>query len=234
MKQRTRLTPTLTSAVILLVFSLLGLSGCATEDNQPPVETAAAATRSAATTIKTISLPAEDMELRTSDLPGRQLAVQKCTICHSVDYINYQPPGRNLEQWTAEVAKMQHSYGAPLSPEDIPPIGAYLAVAYGSANADDADVLAASQVTEPAAVNDVQGLLTSNACLGCHAIDSKLVGPSFREVAEHYIADEQAQDTLATNIRQGGVGKWGQIPMPPMTNLSAAQAEQIAAFVLEQ
>jgi|GEM_PF-213023 len=235
MKNRIGLAPILTPLAIgLLIFWLIGLTGCTGEERQSPVELPESASPAAATTIRTIVLPAEDLELRESGLPGRQLALQKCTICHSVDYIHYQPPDQSLASWTAEVEKMHHSYGAPLSPADIAPIGAYLAVAYGSANGDDADVLAASQVTKQAAVNDVQSLLSSNACLGCHAIDGKLVGPSFREIAEHYKADPQAQVTVAANIRNGGTGKWGQIPMPPMTNLSEAQAQQLAVFVLEQ
>ena len=49
--------------------------------------------------------------LRASDLPGYAIALQKCGICHSADYISFQPPGMDLAQWTAEMTKMQHSYG---------------------------------------------------------------------------------------------------------------------------
>ncbi len=183
-----------------------------------------------------IVLPVEDVEFRDSTLAGRQLAEQKCTICHSVDYIHYQPPGMDLEQWTGEVAKMHHSYGAPLSESDIKSIGAYLAVAYGSASETDEDVIAASTVPvrEDAAVDDVQALLASNICLSCHAIDRKVVGPAFQEVAASYAGDEQAQDKLIDSIRQGGTGKWGEIPMPPLPNLTDAQAEMLADFVLAQ
>ncbi len=57
-----------------------------------------------------ITLPTETATLRESTLPGYTLAQQKCSICHSVDYINYQPPGMDLEQWTAEMTKMQHHH----------------------------------------------------------------------------------------------------------------------------
>ena len=183
-----------------------------------------------------IVLPIEDVEFRDSNLAGRQLAEQKCTICHSVDYIHYQPPGMDLDQWTGEVAKMHHSYGAPLSESDIKSIGAYLAVAYGSASETDEDVIAASTapVREAAAVEDVQALLASNICLSCHAIDRKVVGPAFQEVAASYAGDDQAQDKLIDSIRQGGTGKWGEIPMPPLPNLTDAQARILADFVLAQ
>ena len=93
---------------------------------------------------KQITLPVETTELPESELPGYQLATQKCVMCHSVDYIRYQPPGMNQEQWTAEVAKMKRAYGAWLSEADIKSIGAYLAVVYGTAKATDSKVLAAS------------------------------------------------------------------------------------------
>ncbi len=187
-------------------------------------------------TVVKIVLPAEDVELRESTLPGRQLALQKCTICHSVDYIHYQPPGMNLEKWTGEVKKMHLSYGAPLSESDILSIGAYLAVSYGSADETDEDVLAASAVPvlEAAAVDDVQALLAANVCLSCHAIDTRVVGPSFQEVAASYADDEQAQDKVTDSIRQGGSGKWGAMLMPPLPMLTDEQARKLADFVLAQ
>jgi len=97
------------------------------------------------TAAKQIKLPAETATLPASILPGYRLATQQCVICHSVDYIRFQPPGMNQAQWTAEVAKMKHAYGAAwLSEADIKSIGAYLAVVYGSAKATDREILAVS------------------------------------------------------------------------------------------
>jgi mono/diheme cytochrome c family protein len=129
-----------------------------------------------------IELPADTSTLRESTLPGYTIALQKCGICHSADYISFQPPGMSLAQWTAEMSKMQHSYGAPLDEEEIGRLGAYLAVTYGSAKATDAD----------------------------------------------------ASAILAASIRQGGVGKWGQVPMPPMSGLSDTQLQAVVDFILEQ
>ena len=185
-----------------------------------------------------ITLPVETATLRESTLPGYTLAQQKCRICHSVDYIRFQPPDMNLEQWTSEMRKMQHSYGAPIDEQEIKSIAAYLAVAYGSAKASDADVIAAStprlssEPTSPDAAVDVDELLDANACLGCHAIDTKIVGPSFQEVAKKYVGDANAESQLSNSIKSGGAGKWGQIPMPAMSNLSEAQARALAAYIL--
>ena len=91
-----------------------------------------------------IKLPPETAKLRPSKLPGYALALKKCMICHSADYIDYEPPGMNQTQWTAEVAKIQHAFGAPISDDEVKQIGAYLAVMYGTAKANDTSVMAAS------------------------------------------------------------------------------------------
>lgn len=185
-----------------------------------------------------ITLPAETAILRESTLPGYTLAQQKCSICHSVDYISFQPPGMNLEQWTAEMTKMQHSYGAPIDEQEIKSIGAYLAVAYGSANASDADVIAASapkakpKETTAGVAIDVDALLNANACLGCHAIDTKIVGPAFRDIAAKYAGQANAESELSVSIKNGGAGKWGSMPMPPMSGLSDAQTNALAVYIL--
>lgn len=190
---------------------------------------------------KEITLPANVSTLRPSDLPGYAVAQQKCGICHSADYINYQAPGLSQAQWTAEAKKMQHAYGAPLDEQDIQSIGAYLAVAYGSAKATDASVLLASATAstatngvKPNAAIDVPALLNSNACLGCHALDKTVVGPAYQAVAKKYRGDPDAQAKVVDSIRHGGVGKWGNIPMPPMSTLTEAQAKALAAYVLKQ
>ena len=203
-------------------------------------------------------LPDETARLRPSTLPGAAIAAQKCSICHSADYVNYQPPGMGQAQWTAEVAKMQHAYGAPISDDEVKQIGAYLAVAYGSAKATDASVLALSASVAPSAampagtaaalekkpvagaataadqVINVQALLNANACLSCHAIAQKIVGPSYQDVAAKYKGDAQALSKLEVSIKKGSVGKWGQAPMPPFAALSDAQINALAEFVLKQ
>lgn len=183
-----------------------------------------------------IELPADAPMLRPSELPGYRLALQKCGICHSADYVSYQPPGMTLKQWTAETAKMAHTYGAPLGETDIRQIGAYLAVAYGSAKAKDVDVLAASSVPSPAtpsAVN-VQALLNANACLGCHGVKQKIVGPGYGDVARKYRGDAQALAKVAASIGGGSTGKWGAVAMPPYNTLKPDEIKALAEFVLAQ
>ncbi len=135
------------------------------------------------------------------------------------------------------MTKMQHSYGAPISDEEVKLIGAYLAVTYGSAKATDASVVALTAPGSAAAVQggsagDIQALLKSNGCLGCHSVDTKVVGPAFKDVAARYKSDPQAPAEIAARIRSGGSGLWGEVPMPPMAGLSETQADALAHYVL--
>ncbi|MGF6554200.1 cytochrome c551/c552 [Pseudomonas sp. S30_BP2TU TE3576] len=186
-----------------------------------------------------ITLPPETAAFKPSALPGYPLAQQKCSICHSADYINFQPPGMSLAQWTAEASKMQHVYGAPISDQDVSVIGAYLAVTYGSAQASDADVQAASNppAVQPPTVSVAKvasALLQDNSCLSCHAIDHKVVGPAYHDVAAKYKNDPQALARVMSSIEHGGSGKWGDVPMPPFAQLSSDDLKSLATFIMSQ
>ena len=71
-----------------------------------------------------------------------------------------------------------------------------------------------------------------NACLGCHAINKKIVGPSFESVAQKYQADSNAQAFLKNKIAKGGAGSWGVVPMPANTKLSDADLSLLASWIL--
>jgi cytochrome c len=75
-------------------------------------------------------------------------------------------------------------------------------------------------------------LAKSKNCLACHAVDKKLVGPAFKDVAARYTQKDVAQ--LAATIRKGGAGKWGPIPMPANPQVSEAEATALATWVLKQ
>lgn len=187
-----------------------------------------------------IKLPPETAAFKPSELPGYALAQQKCSTCHSADYINFQPPGMTLAQWTAEASKMQHVYGAPISDQDVSIIGAYLAVTYGSAKANDTEVQTASNPpaaqspATPVANVDAKALLQNNGCLACHAIDHKVVGPAYHDVAAKYGSDPQALTRITASIQQGSSGKWGEMPMPPFAQLSPEDLKTLATFILHQ
>lgn len=75
-------------------------------------------------------------------------------------------------------------------------------------------------------------LAKAKNCLACHAADKKVVGPSYKDVAAKYASDKDAANKLAKKIREGGVGAWGQVPMPANPQVSEAEARTLAAWVL--
>jgi cytochrome c len=85
-------------------------------------------------------------------------------------------------------------------------------------------------ITAPAMAD--QALATSKNCMACHAMDKKLVGPSYKDVAKKYAGQKDAADKLATKIVKGGSGVWGAIPMPANPQVNEADAKKLAAWVL--
>lgn len=91
-----------------------------------------------------------------------------------------------------------------------------------------AALLAAGAV--PAWAN--QQLAQKNACLACHAVDKKMVGPAFQEIAKKYAGQKGAEESIARSIKAGGSGKWGPVPMPAQSALSDADAKTLASWIL--
>ena len=88
----------------------------------------------------------------------------------------------------------------------------------------------ATIVSTPAFAN--ADLAQKKSCLACHAADKKLVGPSYKDVAAKYAGQKDAAAKLAEKIQKGGVGAWGQIPMPANPQVSAEEAKTLAAWVM--
>lgn len=75
-------------------------------------------------------------------------------------------------------------------------------------------------------------LAQRNACLACHAVDKKVLGPAYQDVATKYKGQKAAEATLISSIKKGGRGKWGPIPMPVQTALSDGDAKALAKWIL--
>ncbi|MEL4178762.1 c-type cytochrome [Roseateles sp. PN1] len=69
-------------------------------------------------------------------------------------------------------------------------------------------------------------------CMACHAVDKKLVGPAYKDVAAKYAKDKNAVATLSAKIIKGGSGVWGPVPMPANAQVNEAEAKQLATWVL--
>ncbi|UUX96926.1 c-type cytochrome [Aquabacterium sp. J223] len=94
-----------------------------------------------------------------------------------------------------------------------------------------AAALLAAVLASPAALASAE-LAQQKNCMACHAVDKKLVGPSYKDVAAKYAKDKTAVDKLSEKIVKGGAGVWGPVPMPPNPQVSAAEAKQLAQWVM--
>jgi cytochrome c len=77
-------------------------------------------------------------------------------------------------------------------------------------------------------------LAKKHNCLACHAVDKKVVGPSYKDVAAKYRGDKTAEAKLFDKVKKGGVGVWGQIPMPPNATVPDEDIKTLVKWVLSQ
>ncbi|WP_099796684.1 c-type cytochrome [Variovorax sp. 54] len=89
---------------------------------------------------------------------------------------------------------------------------------------------AAAQQPQPSPVD----LARKNACMACHGLVHKQVGPGFAQIADRYRNDATAPARLADKIRNGSVGTWGRVIMPRQSLVSEAEAQVLARWVLAQ
>ena len=94
-------------------------------------------------------------------------------------------------------------------------------------------MMAAAGIVMAGQAHADEALAKAKNCMACHAIDKKLVGPAYKDVAAKYKGDDKAPVMLAGKIKAGGKGTWGQIPMPP-NNVTPEEATKLAAWVLSQ
>ena len=85
-------------------------------------------------------------------------------------------------------------------------------------------------VASPALADEA--LAKKYACTACHAIDKKLVGPAYKDVAAKYKGDAKAAENLAVKVKKGGSGVWGPVPMPPNPNVPDADVAKLVKWVL--
>ena len=75
-------------------------------------------------------------------------------------------------------------------------------------------------------------LAKSKYCMACHAVDKKLVGPAYKEVAKKYAGQKDAEATLITHVMKGSKGVWGPVPMPANAQVNEAEAKKLVDWVL--
>ena len=77
-----------------------------------------------------------------------------------------------------------------------------------------------------------EALAKKHNCLACHAVDKKLIGPSYKDVAGKYKGDAGAEAKLVAKVKDGSSGTWGQIPMPPNASVPDADIKALVKWVL--
>ena len=75
-------------------------------------------------------------------------------------------------------------------------------------------------------------LANSKNCMACHAVEKKLVGPSYKDIATKYAGQADAVDKLSGKVIKGGAGAWGPVPMPANAQVSDADAKKLVAWIL--
>lgn len=91
-------------------------------------------------------------------------------------------------------------------------------------------LLLAVAITGPAFAQ--ADLAQKKNCLACHAVDKKVLGPAYKDVAAKYAGQKDAVDKLAAKVLKGGTGVWGNIPMPANPQVTEAEAKQLVGWIL--
>jgi cytochrome c5 len=153
------------------------------------------------------------------------------------------PKGGNADLADVEVQRgvvyMANRSGAsfkePLAPAGPAPAAASAPVAAPAPSPGSAPQSAPAPASKPGAPLDMAGgqaLMQKDGCAACHAIDKKVVGPAYQDVAAKYKDDKAAATKLAQKVKAGGAGVWGQVPMPPNAAVSDDDIKSLVAWIL--
>lgn len=91
-------------------------------------------------------------------------------------------------------------------------------------------IAAAALVATPAMAS--MDLAKKSNCMSCHAVDKKVVGPSYADVAKKYAGQKDAEAKLVDKVKKGGKGAWGEIPMPPNAAVKDADVATLVKWIL--
>jgi cytochrome c551/c552 len=199
----------------------------------PSLAVAGALLVSVATGIALAPSVAQEPEAPMALVPGKgsDLVTARCATCHDARHITRGKLSRG--QWEDNVQNMKER-GAPMEPREIPIIVEYLATYYNSESPAPPPDPAAASFGMSGGGDPVQKLLNASACMACHTVDKRVVGPSFREVAAKYAGDGDAAGKLVKKVKAGGAGNWGNVPMPPHPQLSDADLGAMVGWILQQ
>ncbi len=190
---------------------------------------AAAAAALVAINVAIAPLAAQEQEASKTLIPGKgaDLTMGKCAICHDITHVTRTRLSRG--EWEDNV-KTMIARGTPLTHGEAAAIVEYLSTYYNR----DAAAPTPSAAAAAAGEDPVTRLLNANACVACHGVEQKIVGPSFIEIAARYGADREASAKLAAKIKAGGAGAWGPVPMPAHPTLSDGDLQALVSWILSR
>ena len=93
-----------------------------------------------------------------------------------------------------------------------------------------ASIVIACMASAPAWANPE--LAQKKNCMACHAVATKVIGPSYKDVAAKYAGQPDAVAKLSQKVMKGGSGVWGAVPMPANPQVSEAEAKQLVQWIL--
>ncbi len=178
-----------------------------------------------------IELPVETGVFRTG--AGADLANAQCLSCHSADYVLMQPP-MPAKFWKGAIDKMIGKYAAPIPTNQVDALVEYFSRNYGTETNTPSHVVVTQVIPRPTGSVDGEAVATRFGCLNCHAVDKKLIGPPYKDVAAKYKGNAEGASKVAYQITHGGSGQWGTVPMPPFDQLSAAEIKAVGEWILAQ
>ncbi len=80
---------------------------------------------------------------------------------------------------------------------------------------------------------DELALANKSGCLACHSVDKQIVGPAWKDVAAKYRGQPDAETKLVQKVKNGGAGTWGQVPMPPNTQVKDDDIKKLVDWILK-
>jgi cytochrome c5 len=147
------------------------------------------------------------------------------------------PKGGNADLADVEVQRavvyMANKSGANFRELPAPSAGAVATVAAAPiAAAAAATPPASSTPAGPLDLKSAEAMMQRDGCAACHAIDKKIVGPAYQDVAAKYRGDKDAQTKLVQKVKAGGSGVWGAVPMPANPQVSDSDITALVSWIL--
>lgn len=220
------------TSLLLATLLAVALAACGKKDEPAPAAAPAPAVQPAAPVQEAATQPAEEAAEAVEE--AAEAAAEEAAASTEAVVEQTTTALDAAVDKAREAAEAAVEAGKELAEEAKANVEAAVEEARGSAAAAVAAVAQAISPAGPAPLSaaDAENLAKAKGCMACHATDRKLVGPSYKEVAEKRAGEADAVTVIAAKIRQGGSGVYGPVPMPPHPQVSEVEAAQLAQWVL--